>query len=263
MADLRLYFFECGTIRLKLHDIKMNQGLNEPYRIPVPWFFIQHPKGNVVIDGGNAVECAAQPFEHWGAVAQRAYPEMSVAQGCVQELERLGVEPGSVAYVLQSHLHLDHTGAVGRFPNAVHVVQRTEYEYAFTPDWFAAANYVRKDFDKPGLQWWFLEGSSTDFYDLFGDGVLRLIFTPGHSVGHQSFLVCPPRSGPMLLTGDAAYTLDHWNEKVLPGFLTSAVDAVRSVRKLRQVARQTGAQVVTGHDPEAWPMFKKAPEFYD
>jgi glyoxylase-like metal-dependent hydrolase (beta-lactamase superfamily II) len=67
----------------------------------------------------------------------------------------------------------------------------------------------------------------------------------------------------MLLTGDAAYTLDHWNEKALPGFLTSAVDAVRSVRKLRQVARQTGAQVVTGHDPEAWPRFKKAPEFYD
>jgi N-acyl homoserine lactone hydrolase len=49
MTDLRLYLFECGTIRLKLHDIKMNQGLNELYRIPVPWFFIQHPKGNAVI----------------------------------------------------------------------------------------------------------------------------------------------------------------------------------------------------------------------
>jgi N-acyl homoserine lactone hydrolase len=263
MTDLRLYLFECGTIRLKLHDIKMNQGLNELYRIPVPWFFIQHSKGNAVIDGGNAIECAIQPHEYWGATAEKSYPEMSVEQGCVHELERLGIEANSVTYVLQSHLHLDHTGAVGRFQNAIHVVQRAEYEYAFTPDWFAAGSYIRKDFDKPDLQWLFLEGGTTDFYDLYGDGSVRLIFTPGHSVGHQSFLIHLPKTGPILLTADAAYTLDHWNEKALPGFLTSTVDTVRSVRKLRQVARQTGARVVTGHDPEAWPTFKKAPEFYD
>jgi hypothetical protein len=47
----------------------------------------------------------------------------------------------------------------------------------------------------------------------------------------------------MLLTADAAYTLDHWNEKALPGFLTSTIDAVRSVQKLHQVVRQSGAQV--------------------
>lgn len=61
MADLRLYMFECGTLKCKLHNIKMNQGLNEPYEIPVPWFLIQHPKGNIVIDGGNAVECVNNP----------------------------------------------------------------------------------------------------------------------------------------------------------------------------------------------------------
>jgi hypothetical protein len=65
----------------------------------------------------------------------------------------------------------------------------------------------------------------------------------------------------MLLTADAAYTLDHWNEKALPGFLTSTIDAVRSVQKLHQVVRQSGAQVVTGHDPEAWPTFKKRRTF--
>jgi glyoxylase-like metal-dependent hydrolase (beta-lactamase superfamily II) len=188
---------------------------------------------------------------------------MKIEQGCVNELQRLGIEPDSVTYVLQSHLHLDHTGAIGRFPNAVHVVQRAEYEYAFTPDWFAAGAYIRKDFDKPALRWMFLEGLATDFYDLFGDGTIRLIFTPGHSVGHQSFLINLLKSPPMLLTADAAYTLDHWNEKALPGFLTSTVDAVRSVQKLHQVVRQSGAKVVTGHDPEAWPTFKKAPDFYD
>jgi len=51
--------------------------------------------------------------------------------------------------------------------------------------------------------------------------------------------------------------------EALPGFLASTVDTVRSVRKLHQVARRTGAQIVTGHDPDAWPKFKQAPEFYD
>jgi glyoxylase-like metal-dependent hydrolase (beta-lactamase superfamily II) len=53
-------------------------------------------------------------------------------------------------------LYLDHTGAAGRFPEALHIVQRAEYEYAFTPDWFAGAGYIRKDFARPGLRWHFL-----------------------------------------------------------------------------------------------------------
>ena len=71
-----------------------------------------------------------------------------------------------------------------------------------SPDWFAGAGYIRKDFDRPGLRWYFLDGMATDNY-------------------------------------------------------------LRSVRKLHQVVRQTGAMVVTGHDPDAWPKFKKAPEYYD
>jgi N-acyl homoserine lactone hydrolase len=174
MAELRLYMFECGTLRLKLHDIKMNQGLNEPYRIPVPWFFIQHPRGNIVIDGGNAVECATQPYEHWGSTAEKAYPEMRIEQGCVNELQRLGIEPDSVTYVLQSHLHLDHTGAIGRFPNAVHVVQRAEYEYAFTPDWVCRRLLHSKGFRQTR--------SAVDVFRGLGNGLLRPIRRQDHQV---------------------------------------------------------------------------------
>jgi N-acyl homoserine lactone hydrolase len=111
---------------------------------------------------------------------------------------------------------LDHTGAAGRFSEALHIVQRAEYEYAFTPDWFAGAGYIRKDFDRPGVRRHFLDGTATDNYDLFGDGTVKMIFTPGHAPGHQSFLINLPKNGSILLTVDAAYTLDHWNEKALP-----------------------------------------------
>jgi N-acyl homoserine lactone hydrolase len=70
MSDLRLHMFQCGSLKCKLHNIKMNQGLNEPYEIPVPWFLIQHPKGNIVIDGGNAVECVGDPYDYWGSITE-------------------------------------------------------------------------------------------------------------------------------------------------------------------------------------------------
>lgn len=262
MTDIRLYMFSCGSLKTVTSSIKMNQG-NDPYEIPVPWFLITHPKGNVVIDGGNAAEVATDPRGHWGAVCDVYEPVMREDEACLPQLAKLGVDPASVRFVLQSHLHLDHTGAVGRFPNATHAVQRCEYEYAFTPDWFAAGGYIRNDFDRPNLKWMFLDGPHTDHYDLYGDGVIKMIFSPGHASGHQSFLITLPKSGPILLTVDAAYTTDHWNEKALPGFVASAVDTVRSVRKLHAVAEKTGAQVVTGHDPVTWPKFKHAPEFYD
>ena len=146
MSGLRLYMFECGTLKCKVHHIKMNQDLNDPYEIPVPWFLIQHPKGNVVIGGGNPAECAENPHSYWGPTADVYYPTMTVEQTCVNELARIGIDPSQVAYVLFSHLHIDHTGAAGRFPGAIQIVQRLEYEYAFTPDWFVIGGYMRKDF---------------------------------------------------------------------------------------------------------------------
>ncbi|WP_423211939.1 AttM family quorum-quenching N-acyl homoserine lactonase [Paracoccus yeei] len=260
--DIRLYMFQTGTLKCKVHNIKMNEGNGADYAIPVPFFLLTHPKGHTIIDGGNAVECATDPRGHWGGICDVYWPEMSEDEGCVAQMEKIGVKPEDVKYVLQSHLHLDHTGAIGRFPNATHIVQRAEYEYAYTPDWFAAGGYIRKDFDKSGLKWQFLEGTSNDYFDVYGDGSLITVFSPGHAPGHQSFLVNLPKTGPLLLAIDAAYTTDHWDEKSLPGFLASTVDTVRSVQKLRALAEKTGATVVTGHDPEAWPGFKQAPEYY-
>lgn len=262
MDEIRLYMLQTGSLKLKVHNIKMNEGNGADYEIPVPFYLLTHPKGHTLIDGGVAVEAALDAAGHWGGAATVFKPQMDESEGCVAQLEKLGIKPEDVKYVLQTHLHLDHTGGVGRFPNATHIVQRSEFEYAMNPDWYAAGAYIRKDFDKPGVDWRFLEGLDDDFYDVYGDGVLTTIFTPGHAPGHMSLLVNLPDSGPMLLAIDAAYTNDHWEERSLPGFVSSAVDAVRSVKKLHAVAEKTGATVVTGHDPDAWTGFKKAPDYY-
>ncbi|MGZ4197316.1 MAG: AttM family quorum-quenching N-acyl homoserine lactonase [Solirubrobacteraceae bacterium] len=262
---VKLHMFECGTLKCHVENIKMNQGLGEEYEIPVPWFLVEHPRGLVVIDGGNAAQCADDPVGHWGGITEVYWPEMKAEQACVPAMQAAGFDPADVVVVLQSHLHLDHTGALGaidQFPNAQVIATRDEYEYAFAPDWFAAGGYIQADFNKPGVPWALLE-STEDGYDVFGDGTIRCWRTPGHAPGHQSFEVTLPNSGSILLTVDAAYTTDHWEEKALPGFLASVVDTVRSVRKLHRLAARSGSTVVTGHDPDAWPTFKHVPEAYD
>lgn len=265
LHGVKLHMFEGGSIKCRVHNVKMGQGQGEPFEFPVPWFVIEHPRGLAVIDGGMAPGCAEDPLRHWGPIAKTYWPVMAHEQACVPALEAAGFDPADVRYLLQSHLHLDHSGglaAIDRFPNAEVIATRTDYEYAHAPDWYADAVYIDDDFRKPGVRWALLE-ENEDGYDVFGDGVVRCWQTPGHAPGHQSFEVKLANSGTFMLTIDAAYTKDHWEEKALPGFLASAVDTVRSVKKLHHIARRSGATIVTGHDPDAWPTFKHSPEAYD
>jgi N-acyl homoserine lactone hydrolase len=264
--DIRLYMFEGGTVYLPLRNVNLGQGVNgEMITTPVIWFLLTHPRGNVVIDGGNAAEVAVDAKAHWGVITEMSTPYMTPEQAVVPALERLGVELGSIRWIVQSHLHLDHTGAlaaIDRFPNAQVLVTRTEYEWAHLPEAFAALGYCQADYVKPGIDWVLLE-ESDDGWDVFGDGTLRCWRTPGHTPGHQSLEVTLPSGATFLLTMDAANTMDHLHEKALPGFIISAVDTVRSVRKLRRLAWRSDATIVAGHDPDQWPTFQQAPAYYD
>jgi len=266
VSDIRLYMLECGTIRVPLRNMNLYQGGGgEMVTNPTPWFLITHPRGNVVIDGGNAPEVAVDARRHWGRVTDMSTPVMTPDQAVLPTLERLGVDPGSIRWVVQSHLHLDHTGAVAvidRLPNAQVLVNRTEHEFAHAPISFAEWGYCRADFVKPGIDWVILEDAD-DGYDLFGDGTLRCWRTPGHSPGHLSFEVHLPSGASLLLAVDAANNMEQWEERVLPGFALSTLDFVNSVRKLRRLAWRAQATVVPGHDPERWPSFRLAPAYYD
>ena len=263
--DIRLYLFECGTIRIPRYVVNAADALNEE-RIdnPTPWYLLTHPRGNVVIDGGNAPEVAVDPIKHWGVLAERSPVLMRPDQAVLPELERIGITPESIRWVVQSHLHIDHTGAVAvidRLPNAEVLVTRTEFDTAHNLQSWERVAYCPADYDKPDVPWSLLEDSE-DGYDLFGDGTLRCWRTPGHTAGHVSFEVTLPSGEVFILAVDAANTMDHLNEKQTPAFVLSIADATRSMRRLRRLAWRSQATVVPGHDPEVWPSFKLAPEYY-
>lgn len=264
MSAGRLYLFDGGSVRLPARNWKLGAG-DELLTTPIPWFVVTHPRGNVIVDGGNAPEVAVDAKKHWGAITEMSTVTMTPDQAVLPGLERTGIEPASVRWIVQTHLHLDHTGAVAvidRLPNAQVLATRTEFEWAHDPQAFDRIGYCPADYDKPGVDWVLLEDGE-DGWDLFGDGSLVCWRTPGHTPGHVSIELKLASGSAYLLTGDAANSLEHLDEKALPGFIISAVETIRSVRKLRRLAWRSEAFVIAGHDPEQWPTLKQAPEFYE
>ena len=101
------------------------------------------------------------------------------------------------------------------------------------------------------------------FFDVFGDGSVQIVFTPGYTPGHQSLLLHLEKWGPTLLTGDSVYTNEILDEDVLPGLVYSPADAVASIRKTRELRQLHGVRIITGHDPSAWAGYAKAPAYYE
>jgi N-acyl homoserine lactone hydrolase len=259
IEDVRLYMFCGGEVQPR----NPGPGVDATPK-PVIWFALTHPRGAVVIDGGNAPEVAVDYRAHWGKITELSIATMTPEQAAVPSLRSAGIDPADVRWIVQSHLHLDHTGAVAEidsFPNAQVLVTRTEYEWAHRPDAYNEMTYVQADFVKPGVPWVLLEDFE-DGWDLFGDGVLRCWRTPGHAAGHQSFEVNLPSGESFLLAVDAANTTAELEGRELAGIMVSATDYTRSVQRLHRLAWRAGATIVTGHDPYQWQGLKHAPDHY-
>lgn len=174
----------------------------------------------------------------------------------VHRLDALGLEATDIDVVVLSHLHYDHAGGAELLPAAELVAQRDEYAAAHHTPPFLSSFYYRKNYDLPGRRWRLLDGDSEL---LPGVTALR---SEGHTPGHQSLLVELPDSGPILLTADACYWQEHFEAERLPGVLWNPSLAYQAIRRLKTVARLTGARVFPGHDPEFWRTVKLSPDAY-
>lgn len=256
----KLYFFECGTLKSEKHLFTMDRGVGEPFEVPVPFFLIQHNGKNILFDTGNALQTSKEPEKHWGEIVNTYYPVMTEKQYVVNQLEAMGIKPENIDYVILSHLHLDHAGGVGAFPNATYIAHKKEIEWAFSKDCSQKAAYIMLDIDK-NINWLQLENKFEEAYDLFEDGVIKIYPTPGHTPGHLSVLVNLQNES-MLLTSDCCYTEENLNDNIPPGLVWNAEDSIKTIDWIRKMQSDNNVEVVTGHDPTAWKRYKQAPKYY-
>ena len=229
--------------------------------IPIQAFLVEHPGvGLVLIDTGLHASVAVKPRESFGRVTILAFPELQMdpSQALPAQLRERGLDASAVKAVVMTHLHVDHASGISEFPDATFVVSKAEWEAAtsqgqthgyVTRQFDHAFDYRLLDFEGPDTS--SFAGFARSF-DLFGDGSVRAVYTPGHTLGHMSVVVRTARDE-VLVAGDAMYLRRTLDDTHLPYRTEDEHVFRRSLREIRQYATETpGALIIPGHDWEAW-----------
>jgi len=231
---------DCGWLVTQERTL-ISGGSTEPLRIPIPSWLVRHPGGDVVLDAGLHPALADGP-EALGPMAKLFTPELAPGGTVGTRLAEHDVDPHGTLTVVVSHGHFDHVGGLCDLPNARLVVQRDEWEVMRSAD---AGGYDPALFDL-GHDVQTVAGE----HDLFGDGAVVTVPTPGHTCGHQSLRVVT-EDGPTILTADACYFTHTLDDEVLPPFAFDHDEQLRSLAMLRR-ERARGTRIVPGHDAAAF-----------
>jgi len=269
-AGMKLYVLNSGSLKLG-KGILQNFGPMEPkIEVPVGMFLVKHPKGNVLFDTGNNDKLITDK-SYWGDYAKSFDPMMTPEVSIESQLGKVGLKPDDIKYVVFSHMHLDHGGNVGKFPNSTLVIQDDEIHFAFFPDAPFAGSFIQGDVDalRSGLG----ETSPNAMtmlrlagdMDLFRDGSVVVKRMVGHTKGSQMLVVRLPKTGPIILTGDAVYFRENALKNIPPNLVLAYDPAgiMRGYEFVRYMMASEGADFFTAHDPDAFKTMKHAPDFYE
>lgn len=241
----RLYVMDCGH-NAATDQARWSPGVNvgKPLELSDNCYLIQHGSQLVLWDTGYPDSVADKPLTGPIGTATRA-------KRLADQLAELKLGPADVTWLAVSHTHGDHVGNVDMFPRTPLLIQAAELDWAFAEG--KPAPFKK---DRP------IKALSGDF-DIFGDGSVVILATPGHTPGHQSLLVKLKRTGYVVLTGDLAHFKDNWDNDRVPSMNTSAEQTHASHAKIMQVLADKKAQLWINHDKPTSVGQKHSPDFYD
>jgi N-acyl homoserine lactone hydrolase len=245
----KLYILNCGEG--VAGDIsRWSPGLNEGKSMNFvdSCYLIKHAQGWFLWDTGVADAVAAMPDGL--APADPKAVLWRRPKTLAGELDRLGLKPADIKAMAVSHTHPDHVGNVEMFPTAMLYVQKAEYE------WPGVNNAPRFKAEHPVT---ILEGDR----DIFGDGSVTILSTPGHTPGHQSLLVELPKSGAIVLSGDAVHLTSNWEIRAVPSMNSNREQTQASMQKIADTLAKEKAQLWINHDKAQRDGLKMSPEFYE
>jgi len=235
---------------------------NPAATVPCPAYLIRHPNaGAILVDTGLHPSIATDGKENFGGAGVRfGHPALESGKDVPSRLRERGLDPGEVPIVVMTHMHIDHTSAISEFPNSTFVLSEKEWESAATGPRPLLNGYRRVHFDyafdyrtidfnrNGGIDSYSSFGRT---FDLFGDGSLRLAYTPGHSAGHMSVIAHLAKRD-FVIGGDATYTAAQLDgDAPLAPRPFDEHNYKRSLQELKLFKRQYPDAIVTpGHDPE-------------
>jgi N-acyl homoserine lactone hydrolase len=226
---------------------------------PVPAYLITHPTaGPILVDTAFHGSVAARPAANLGRVMARlSRARVKPGRDIPSQLRDRGIDARKLGTVILTHLHFDHASGVSEYPTATFLLSQQEWD-AFTSvkrpitegyrlehiDYLF--DYRTVDFDRPGVTSY---ASFSRTFDVFGDGSVRLAYTPGHTRGHCS-VIARLRDRDFVISGDAVYTRAQLDGSGDPPPRPADMHTwKRSVRELQQFARTyPRAVITTGHD---------------
>lgn len=271
----RLYILDCGNGRAPDESTRWTPGFNvgKPLDISVNCYLIHHAQGYFLWDTGISDRVAALP-EGWYPTNNPASDiHWTRAKTLMSQLKEINVAPSDIKYIGISHTHPDHVGNVELFPQTTILIQKAEYEFCFGPAKPGAAVLPPEALSLP-------PGDPTPRFskdhpvkliqedqDVFGDGSVVMFSTPGHTPGHTSLLVHLPKTGWVILTGDAVHLQTNWDNRRIPYFSSMPIEqkfeTLLSMQRMADLMSFYHAQLWINHEVEQTKKQKHAPQYYE
>ena len=238
--DLEMWRLDCGTLAISdvesFSDTHLYDG--KPKTLTDSCYLIRHGDKHMLWDTGLSADLVKQPYT-WTVYT------LSLRRTLADQLAQLGLKPEDIDIVGISHMHFDHVAQAKSFPAAELMIGSAD----------ADAIAAGKDEDvTKDLAAWFGKGATGKVTrvakdkDVFGDGSVTMIATPGHTPGHTSLLVRLPKTGPVLLTGDLYHFAEQVENRGVPQFNTDRADTLASMDRFDRTAKSLKAKVVIQHE---------------
>lgn len=255
VESVRLYALDCGQASAPdmgfLSDTGEYDG--KAFSVVVPCFLVRHSKGNLLWDTGlgDKIAQAKDGVDMDGI-------HMAVKRTVVSQLGDLGLTPADVTYVGFSHLHFDHTGNANLFTASTWILNKAELAWALgspappavQPDSLSGSHSAKTRMIDGDL-------------DVFGDGTVRILRTPGHTPGHQVLLLHLRRSGFVVLSGDLYHLRENRAHRRVPTFNVERADTLASMDRVEKIVKNTKARMVVQHDPRDFRALPRFPAYLD
>jgi len=253
-SSLKLYVFDCGTIRLgSLDGFSIADDETDVRDLSVPCYIIEHEKGRLLWDGGLASSTA--DVDGWQGEGMLTRLDKTFSE----QLPAINLDMTSFDYAAYSHMHWDHVGVANEVMGATLITQKRELEATFGDE-----------VTVPGIRPSLFDSLKTaeqividGDYDVFGDGRVRIISAPGHTPGHQVLFIDLASTGPILLSGDLYHFALSRQDKRVPSFNVDRELTLASMDRVEALVRDTGTTMWIEHELALFETLNKAPAFYN